>query len=109
MLFGVFLTALFYTRVLGSLVSLSIALLALRFRFFFLGVSGLSFDFSFSFSLGSLIVVLSSITSSVAGSSLVLFSFSLVVFSFLLGLLGGSPVIFFSLLRASSLVAKALN
>ena len=115
-LFGIFLTALFYTRVLGSLVSLLIALLlALYFGFVFLGVSGLSFSFSFSissslgytsfsfsFSPGSLTIVPPSITFSLVGPSLVLFSFSL-------GPLGSFIPNFFILSRASLIVAKDLT
>jgi hypothetical protein len=109
-LFGMFLTALFYTRVLGSLVSLSIALLALRFSFFFSGVLGLSFSFSysfpsllgytsfsFSFSPGSLTIV----PPSVIFSSL---AFSLVGFFY-----GSAPSILAILSRASSIIANIVN
>jgi len=116
MLFSIFLTTLFYVRVLGSLVSLLIALLlALRFGFVFLGVLSLSFSFSFSissslsytsfsfsFSLGSLTIVPLSIIFSLVSLSLVLFSFSL-------GPLGSSIPNFFILSRASLIVAKDLT
>jgi hypothetical protein len=109
-LFGVFLTTLFYTRVLGSLVSLSIALLALHFGFFFLGVLGLSFgfsysslsllasfSFSFSFSLASLSLdALTIILSSLA--------FSLVGFFY-----SSTPSILVILSRASSIIANIVN
>ena len=116
MLFGVFLTTLFYTRVLGSLVSLLIALLlALYFGFVFLGVLGLFFSFSFSissslgytsfsfsFSLSSLTIVFPPIIFSLVGTSLVLFSFSS-------GPLGSSIPNFFILSRASLIVAEDLT
>jgi hypothetical protein len=109
-LFGVFLTALFYTRVLGSLVLLSIASLALRFSFFFLGVLGLSFgfsysfpsllgytSFSFSFSPGSLTIVPPSITFSSLTFSLVGFFYS------------SAPSILAILSQASSIIANIVN
>jgi hypothetical protein len=110
MLFGVFLTALFRTRVLGSLVSLSIALLALYFSFFFLGVLGLSFSFSysfpsllasFSFSFSFSLASLSPDSLTIALSSL---AFSLVGFFY-----SSTPSILAILLWASSIIANIVN
>ena len=132
MLLGIFLATLFYTRVIGSLISLSIALLALCLDVFFLGVVGFPFTFFFSFSLLLVPSLLSFLApdSSLIGlfvlaSSLGVFSFSLdsflnsfssfsISFSYSLGYLTiGLSLVTFSVVVFSlvgfSIVANALN
>jgi hypothetical protein len=109
-LFGVFLTALFHTRVLGSLVSLSIASLALHFDFFFLGVLGLSFGFSYSFPslLASFSFSFSFSPASLSPDSLTI-ALSSLAFS-LVGFFYSSALSILAILsRASSIIANTVN
>jgi hypothetical protein len=111
MLFSIFLVTLFYTRVLGSLVLLSIALLALYLDFFFfLGVSGFPFIFFFSFSLILAPFSLGFLSLNSSLIRLFVLLYSLGVFSFLLGFSTSFiPSILVSLSRASFIISTILN